>query len=185
MKAMKPGFAAMFLLIGAVDAGAGLADSSASASSNRWGPGTATATAGYNGGGVGFAHTDTHTGKVNLAQGVSFGFDKEGVSLSSSYALAPRFGPAVGGTFNVAVGLDGSVSHSVGRTTAGGDPYRKVEVGGSARPGNRGRAPVALSTAAGKTGPRGYATAKTHSHTSRRQPKVVQRLQGRRVLRLR
>lgn len=136
---------------------AGEANSSATASSNWWGPGTAAATAGYEGNGIGFAKTNTRSGNVNLAQGVSVGFDEEGLSLSTSYAVAPRHGSAAAGTLNMAIGLDGSVSTSAGQTVADGDPYRQVDAGGSARPG------AAVATTGGSTGPRGTVVSQTRS----------------------
>lgn len=144
---------------------AGEANSSASASSNRWGPGTAAATAGYEGNGIGFAQTNTRSGSTNLAQGLSLGFDEEGLSLSTSYAVAPRFGAAAAGTLNMAIGLDGSVATSVGRTVADGDANRSVDAGGSARPGSLGRSPVAVATTGGATGPRGTVVSETHTNT--------------------
>ncbi len=144
---------------------AGEANSSASASSNRWGPGTAAATAGYEGNGIGFAQTNTRSGSTNFAQGLSLGFDEEGLSFSTSYAVAPRFGAAAAGTLNVAIGLDGSVATSVGRTVADGDANRSVDAGGSARPGSFGRTPVAVATTGGATGPRGTVVSQTQSNT--------------------
>jgi hypothetical protein len=142
---------------------AGEASSGASASSNRWGPGTAAATAGYQGNGIGFARTNTRSGNTNFAQGLSVGFDEEGLSLSTSYAVAPRFGTAAAGTMNVAIGLDGSVATSAGRTVADGDPDRRVDASGSARPGSYGRSPAAVATTGGATGPRGTVVSRTHS----------------------
>ncbi len=142
---------------------AGEANSSASASSNRRGPGTAVATAGYEGNGIGFSQTNTRSGSTNLAQGLSLGFDEEGLSLSTSYAVAPRFGAAVAGTLNLAIGRDGSVATSVGRTVADGDPNRSVDAGGSARPGSLGRTPVAVASTGGATGPRGTVVSQTQS----------------------
>jgi len=183
MKTFNLAIAMMSVLTLGLSAFAGQANSSASASSPGWGPGTASATAGYDGGGIGFAQTDTRSGKVNLAKGLSFGFDEEGLSLSSSFAVAPTLGPAAAGTFNLALGLDGDVSYSVGRTTATGDPYRSVSAGGSATPGRFGRPGTAVAGVNGRTGPLGRVLARTHSQTSR--PTVVRRVPTRRILRRR
>ena len=180
MKTTNLAIAMMTMLATALGALAGQADSSASASSNGRGPGTASATAGYNGNGIGFTHTNAKSGNVNVAEGLSFGFDEEGLSLSSSYAVAPMIGSAAAGTFNLALGLDGDVSYSVGRSVAAGDSYRSVEAGGSAAPGRHGRSGGAVATASGRTGPRGVAVAKTSSHKSR--VKIVRRVAQRRVI---
>ncbi len=180
MKTTNLAIAMGTMLAPALGALAGQADSSASASSTGRGPGTATATAGYHGSGIGFTHTDARSGKVNIAEGLSFGFDEEGLSLSSSFALAPLIGSAAAGTFNLALGLDGDVSYSVGRTVAAGDPYRSVEAGGSVTPGRYGRSGTAVATANAQTGPRGVAAAKTSSHNGR--PRLVRCMPQRRVI---
>ena len=180
MKTTNLAISMVTMLATAAGAFAGQADSSASASSNGRGPGTAVATAGYHGGGIGFTHTNARSGNVNVAEGLSFGFDEEGLSLSSSYALAPMIGSAAAGTFNLALGLDGDVSYSVGRSVAGGDPYRSVEAGGSAAPGRNGGSGGAVATAGGRTGPRGVAIAKTSSHTTK--VKIVKRIAQRRLI---
>ena len=183
MKASHLAIVLMSGLAAAMPAFAGTANSSASASSNGRGPGTAVATAGYDGNGIGIARTNTKSGSINLAQGLSVGFDEDGLSLSSSFAVAPRSGPAAAGTFNLAVGLDGSVSHSVGRTVASGDRSRSVEAGGSVSPGSHGRSGTATATANGRTGPRGQVLAQTSSHTSR--PKVIRHERSRPIMRRR
>ncbi len=167
MKRLTSAIAIAGLLTTVTSAMAGQAESSAAASSNGWGPGTATATAGYHGGGVGFAQTDTRSGNVNLARGLSFGFDGQGLSLSSSYAVAPQLGPALAGTFNLAIGTDGSVSHSTGRTVALGDSSRQAQAGGFASPGYAGRPALAGATASGRTGQRGRVMAGTRSQSYR------------------
>lgn len=180
MKTTNLAIAMVTMLATALGAVAGQADSSASASSNGRGPGTASATAGYQGNGVGFTHTNAKSGNVNIAEGLSFGFDEQGLSLSSSFAVAPRIGSAAAGTFNLALGLDGDVSYGVGRSAAAGDSYRSVEAGGSAAPGRYGRSGGAVATASGRTGPRGVAVAKTSSHNSR--VKIIRRVAQRRVI---
>jgi hypothetical protein len=142
-------------------ASAGVATTSAAASSDGYRPGTAVATAAYEGNGVGLTRTNTRSGNVSFARGFSLGFDQNGLSLSNSYAVAPRRGPAVAGTFNLAIGTDGSVSHAVGRTVAAGDTSRGVEASGSAR---RAAASAAVR---GATGSRGHVISKTRSHTQR------------------
>ena len=165
MKANKAIFGTATLLAMTATAWAGRATTSATASSPGYGPGTAAATAGYDGNGVGITRTNARTGRVNIAQGVSLGFDENGLSLSTSYAIAPRFGPAIGSTMNVAIGTDGSVAHSVGRTLATGSRTRTVSTAGSAAPGSRGRSPTASAAASGRTGHGGKVISKTHSRT--------------------
>lgn len=191
MNARMMAFGLLILPVLGLPAYAGQADSSASAASNGWGPGTAAATAGYDGNGIGFARTDTRSGNTNFAQGVSFGVDEEGLSLSTSYAVAPRLGPAAAGTLNLAIGYDGSVAHSVGRTVADGSPDRAVSAGGQARPGYRGQPATAGATVHGLTGPTGTVVSNTHSQSHRPrtyappvQKRVVRRT-VRRVVRLR
>ena len=167
MKTMNIAIGWLGLFGATVNVLAGESTSTATASSNGRGPGTAAATAGYDGDGIGIARTNTRTGTVNLAQGIGLGFDEDGLSLSTSYAIASLLGPAVGGTFNLAIGLDGSVSSGVGQTVASGDRTRAVEAGGSAAPGSRGRSPTAVATVGGVTGPHGTVTAQTHSQTYR------------------
>lgn len=137
---------------------------SATAGSTGRGPGTAGATAGYDGE-IGFARTKADTGRINLARGLAVGFDADGLSVSHSYALAPTHGPAVGGTFNMHIGLDGEATLSTGRVTAEGDPERAVSAGG--RVGADGYRPLAVASASGETGRRGAVRAETRSFSSR------------------
>jgi hypothetical protein len=139
------------------------ARTSATAGSNGRGSGTAGATAAYEGD-IGFARTKADTGKINLARGLAVGFDEDGLSVSHSYALAPTYGPAVGGTFNMHIGLDGEASVSSGHVKAAGDRNRVVNAGGSA--GSDGRSPYAVATASGETGRRGEVRAETRSISS-------------------
>ena len=140
---------------------AGETNSSASASSNGRRPGQAVATAEYNGNGVGFARTDTRSGNVNFARGFSVGFDRDGLSLSHSFAVAGRNGPAVGSTLNMHIGLDGRGQVSTGQVIADGDRNRSVTVaGGSSRRVNSSQA---YSTANGKTGRYGEVKATTQT----------------------
>jgi hypothetical protein len=188
MKSKSIKLAALLLMFTGLSAYAGTATSSAGASSGWWGPGTAEATAGYSGGGVGFARTDSDSGRVSRSRGLAFGVDEDGMSLSSSYAVAPKLGPAVAGTFNLAVGTDGSVSRSVGRTTAYGSGGREVSAGGFASPGSYRRPPAAGSTVHGRTGPLGRVFSHTDSSTysQRRVKKVGHRIRKvRRMIRFR
>ncbi|MCG8405471.1 MAG: hypothetical protein MI923_09760 [Phycisphaerales bacterium] len=159
-------FAAAFTLLTAPLAFAGEASTSASAGSNGFGPGTATATAGYNGGGRGYARTQTRSGHVNFGRGVAFGIDRNGVSFSSSHAIAGRFGPAVARNFNMTIGFDGRVSRSSGTTVAGGSATRQAQAGGFAR-AVRGN-PTSASTVSGRTGPRGFVQARTDAKSNYR-----------------
>ena len=141
---------------------AGEANTSATAGSRGFGPGTAAATANYDGNGIGFTKTQANSGNnLNFARGLSIGFDEDGLSLSHSYAVAPRFGPAIGGTMNLHIGTDGQSSLSTGRVKSSGDPSRRVAVSGSAG-SHRGRS-QAVSATRGVTGPRGAVRASTHS----------------------
>lgn len=114
--------------IGVSGAWASEAQTSASATGGR-NNGAATATARYDGQ-VGFARTDTKTGKVNLARGVAVGVDANGLSLSLSHAIAPQHGPAIATNFNMSIGRDGEVNHSVGSAVASGGSDRTVMAGG-------------------------------------------------------
>ncbi|HNO79715.1 MAG TPA: hypothetical protein PKN33_16835, partial [Phycisphaerae bacterium] len=112
-------------------ASAGVANTSATAGSSGWGPGTAAATANYDGDGVGFTKTKASSGKLNIARGLSVGFDESGLSVSHSYAIAGQTGPAVGGTLNVHIGQDG-VALSGGQSVASQGRTREVNVSGEA-----------------------------------------------------
>lgn len=145
---------------------AGVAETSATAGSNGRGAGTAGATATYTGDGIGLTRTDAHSGRLNVARGLSVGLDADGLSISNSYALAGAVGPAVGGTFNLHIGADGKTTFSGGRVTAEGDRDRSVAVGGAVGK-DRGRG-VATATASGATGPRGRVEAETRASDSGR-----------------
>ncbi len=179
-KSMK--LAGLLMLVMGLSAYAGTASSSAGASSSRWGSGTAVATADYDGGGQGFARTDTKSGRVSTARGVAFGFDEGGMSLSTSYAVAPLLGPAVAGTFNLAIGVDGSVAGSVGRTVATGGGSREARAGGFASPGSRHESPASGARVSGRTGRGGRVVSSSDSYT--RAPERVKRV-GQRVRRVR
>ncbi|MEK6643975.1 MAG: hypothetical protein AABZ08_08700 [Planctomycetota bacterium] len=140
---------------------AGEATSNATATGNAFGPGTAAATAGYIGDGRGYARTDTRTGAVNFASGMSIGVDNRGVCFSASNALAGRFGPAIASNLNICIGRDGSVASSGGLSTAQGGLARTVSAGGFART-NLGGA-LAGSTVGGRTDRGGTVTGRTWS----------------------
>ena len=163
MKCKQPILLSTAMMLGCSTlAGAGQARTSASAGSRGWGPGTAAATAQYDGSGPGYTKTRTSSGPVSLAQGIALGFDRNGLSLSSSYAVAPRRGPATAGTFNLNIGLDGQVATSVGRSVASGDRVRTVSAGGGS--GSLRRGAPAWSTTSGRTGPQGTVRSFTKSN---------------------
>ncbi|MBK9118157.1 MAG: hypothetical protein IPM18_00920 [Phycisphaerales bacterium] len=126
--------------VGVSGAWASEAQTSASATGGR-NNGAATATARYDGQ-VGFARTDTKTGKVNLARGVAVGVDANGLSLSLSHAIAPQHGPAIATNFNMSIGRDGEVNHSVGSAVATGGSGRTVMAGGQTQSSVPGRVAV-------------------------------------------
>lgn len=154
------------------------AETSATAGSNRFNRnGTAAATARYEGD-VGFARTDTRSGRVNLARGVAVGFDEDGLSLSVSNAIAGRFGPGLATNFNLSIGLDGEVSHSTGVAVTHAPIHQTVSAGGSTTASRFGGG--STSVANGFTDPFGTARATTHSYSS---GKSRPGLEGHRVVR--
>ena len=139
------------------------AETSATAGSNRFfRNGDASATARYEGT-RGFAHTDSQSGAVNTARGVAVGVDRDGISLSVSNAVAPRFGPAVATNFNLSIDRDGGVSHSTGVSVANSPISRSVTAGGNTSAGYG--APTATSIASGRTDRFGRVEATTHSRS--------------------
>ncbi len=144
---------------------AGEAETNAAAGTGWNGRGTAAATARYDGadGNIGLARTRTRTGEVNLAEGLAVGVDRDGLDFSFSEAIAPRFGPAFGGTFNLSIGMDGDVSGSFGTVVAEGGRTRSVEAGGVTRTDSRGA--TAAATAHGDTSPNGRVIARTNSYS--------------------
>ncbi|RJP32278.1 MAG: hypothetical protein C4547_14180 [Phycisphaerales bacterium] len=143
---------------------AGEATSSAGAGSGRDGRGWAEAAAAYRGGGMGIAKADTHTGAINFGHGWSVGFDGRGLSLSSSFALAGKSGPAVGRTTNLHIGLDGTVSHGSGSVVAQGGAAREVTAGGAA--GAHRSGPIAIANVGGRTTGGGRVEASAHTRTA-------------------
>jgi hypothetical protein len=145
---------------------AGEAFSNAGAGWNAYGNGTADATAGYRGDGQGYAHTNTQTGRVNVAQGISWGLDEHGISFSASHAVASRFLPATAGNLNISIGFDGSVGTSGGLSFADGPVSRYANAGGSALTNRSGS--TAQATAGGRSDPYGYVQAKTFAQSQKK-----------------
>jgi len=152
--------AALLVLAIAAVARAGDADTQAWARSGRGGPGAAGGQASYRGD-VGFARTESRSGRVSAARSVAVGVDERGLSLSISTAVAPARGPALGTTFNVAIDRDGDVATSVGASVAAGGLARAVEVGGGTSTGIA--RPTAVAQATGRTEFGGIARAVTRS----------------------
>lgn len=140
------------------------AETSATATRGYGRSGTATGMARYEGD-LGFARTDTRTGRINAARSVALGVDRDGVSLSVSHAIAPQRGPALAANFNMSIGRNGT-SHSSGHSVARGGLERSVTAGGATTSGTRYSRPVATSIAGGKTSFGGVVRAQTRSHSS-------------------
>ncbi len=141
---------------------AGEAGTSATAGTGGPAGGTAAATANYTGGGPGVARTRTSTGDVNIARGVAWGVDQNGLDFSFSHAIAPRFGPAYAGTFNLSIGRDGAVAGSYGGSLAEGGLARTVQAGGMTRSAPSGGT-SAVANAGGNTVGGGRVDARTNS----------------------
>ena len=168
MNRMETTLATVLALLCSTPAWASEAETSASAGSSRYrNNGTAAATARYSGD-IGSARTQSRSGKVNVARGVAWGLDKNGLSLSVSNAVAPKHGPAVATTFNLSIGRDGRVSHSTGLTISKGPIHRSASAGG--RVATKRRTGGATSFAAGKLDRFGRVRAATRSrqHQPRR-----------------
>lgn len=97
---------------------------------------SAAATAQYEGK-VGFARTESNTGRVNTARGVAVGVDKNGLTLSVSNAVAAKVGPAVATSFNISIDRDGDVNKSRSLTVARGPLGKEASAGGEATTGRR------------------------------------------------
>lgn len=156
----------MVTLMGLGSTFAGEASTSASATNGVGHPGNAAATANYTGdGGEGFARTRTETvGGLNVARGVAVGFDEDGLDVSFSHALAPLFGPAYAGTFNMSIGMNGQVSASYGGTVAAGGLARTASAGGVTRSDPAGA--TAQAHATGNTVGGGHVNAWTRSNST-------------------
>lgn len=149
------------------------AETSATAGSSRYQrDGTAAATARYEGD-VGFARTQTRSGQVSTARGVSVGVDQNGLSLSVSRAIAPHSGLAVATNFNLSIGRDGSVSGSMGASVANGLIHNSVTAGG--RSGTGPLSQGAVSFASGQTDRFGQVRANTRSASFQPRPLPVKR----------
>lgn len=122
----------------------------------------AAATARYEGD-VGFARTDSRSGRVSSARGVAVGLDEDGLSLSVSQAVAPRFGPALATSLNFGIERDGDVSASLGVARADGPIYRQATAGGGAGSGR-----PAMATASADSDRFGSAEARTWAESSAR-----------------
>lgn len=153
---------------------AGTAGTSASAGRTGFNSGTAAADAFYNGGGPGYANTNTRSNdRVSFGRAVAVGVDQNGLSFSASNAVATRFGPGVAGNFNLTIGRDGQVSRSGGYSVAGGSLQKNVSAGGFATSSRFGS--TSGATADAFSGPTGFAQTKTFSKTSARRP-ILRRL---------
>ena len=170
MNRMRTASATVLALLCSSPVWASEAETSASAGSSRYQrDGTATATARYTGD-VGSARTQSWSGKANVARGVAWGLDKDGLSLSVSNAVAPQRGPAVATTFNLSIGRDGSVSHSTGLAISKGPIHRSASAGGSVGTKRYGGSATAFAT--GKSDRFGRVRAVTQSRQHRPQKRV-------------
>lgn len=136
-----------------------------SGSGRLGGNGNAQATARYEGD-IGFARTDSRSGRVNMSRGIAVGVDEDGLSLSISHAIAPRGGPAIAGTLNIGIERDGDVNVSTGRSVANGPIERSASAGGSTT-SERGRGSTS-AFAHGRTDALGRVQATTRSETLER-----------------
>jgi hypothetical protein len=136
---------AIVTLMSSTAAFAGEASTSATATNGYGHPGHAGATANYDGdGGQGFARTRTDTGNINRASGLAVGYDRDGVDLSFSHAIAPKFGPAFASTMNLSFGREG-VTGSYGNSVANGGLARTVEAAGSTSSDRRSSGATAIT----------------------------------------
>jgi hypothetical protein len=167
MNPMRTASVTLLALLWSSPVWASEAETSASAASSRYrSNGTAAATARYTGD-IGSARTQSRSGKVNVARGVAWGLDKDGLSLSVSNAVAPKRGLAVATTFNLSIGRDGRVSHSTGLTISKGPIHRSASAGGSVT--TKRHAGSATAFAAGKSDRFGRVCAVTQSRQDRPQ----------------
>jgi hypothetical protein len=149
----------------AMSAWASEAETSATAGSSRFDRnGTAAATARYDGR-VGFARTDTSSGRLSRARGVAVGVDEDGLSLSVSHAIAPRNGPAVATNFSVTIDRDGDVARNTSLVIARSPIERSVTAGGQTGTGRV--VPHASGFATGRTDPFGRVQSTSRSDVRR------------------
>ncbi len=130
------------------------AETTASAGSGRGRDGTASATARYEGD-VGFARTDSRSGRVSTARGVAVGVDEDGLALSVSGAVAGPGGRAIATNLSIEIERDGDVSISSGRADSRGRLFREASAGGVAGRGS------ATSVASGRSDRYGTVRVKT------------------------
>ncbi len=130
------------------------------------GNGTAAATARYEGD-IGFARTQSRSGRITTAQGVAVGVDEDGLSLSLSRAIDTPWGPAIASNFNLSIERDGDVSFSTGRSVAQGQIERVAWAGGGATTGQRPSGGSAWATAGGHSDALGRVDARTHAEQRR------------------
>lgn len=170
------GLSGFLTVLFALPANVSASDAETSATAGRGGfrpGGQASATARYEGD-IGFARTDTRSGRVSFARGVAVGVDEDGLSLSVSHAVAPRRGPAVGGTFSLSIGRDGQVARNSGFAVAEGPFEREVAVGGRAGSGRFGS--TADGFASGRTDAFGRVRAGSDSRVTYEGPRAVRRI---------
>lgn len=162
----------MGLMCGMGNAWAGEASTSANASNGWRTSGSAGATANYTGEGNGpaLARTRTGSGKVNWAEGLAVGVDRDGLDFSFSHALANKFGAAYAGTFNLSIGYDGSVTGSYGGVVSRGGVARSAEAGGVTRTSPYGA--TSMANANGNTAGGGTVKARVDSFNTPRTPAV-------------
>jgi hypothetical protein len=108
-----------------------------------------------------------------VARGLAWGLDQNGLSLSASTALAGRRG-AVARNFNLTIGTDGQVAVSGGRSVSVGSQQRSAGAGGLA--GNTGRGTYTMSTAHGKSDPRGFVRTQTWSKSQKKKNVIRRRV---------
>jgi len=131
--------------------------------------GSAAAWANYEGDdGRAVTRTRTRTGTVTIARGLTIGFDRDGLDVSFSHAIAGKVGPAYAGTFNLSIGYDGSVAGSYGGAVSQGGWARSAEAGGSTRSDRWGT--NALASASGNTVGWGTVNARTDSFSRQARP---------------
>lgn len=146
--------AGMLAIAMCVPAWAADAETSASAGGGRGRGGQASATARYEGD-VGFARTDSRSGRVSTARGVAVGVDEDGLALSVSNAVSVPGGRAIATNLSIEIERDGDVSISTGTAVSRGPLYREAGAGGAAGRGG------ATSFATGRTDPLGSVVVKT------------------------
>jgi hypothetical protein len=154
---------ALLLAHAAMLARASDARTSASATNGVAAVPAAAATAQYSGD-IGFARTDTRTGRISLARGVALAVDEHGVTLSVSTAIAPRLGPALASNFNLSINTDGRAATSTATVTASGGLTRMAAVSGGAS--STRSDPSAESAGTGRSDPDGRVGVKTASRSN-------------------